>query len=151
MGAGGPNVGSGGGPHFHDVRSSRMGRVVHFEIHAGDPARAERFYRRVFGWEINRWESAPVDYRLITTGGEQQPGINGAIVQRRGAIDGKAVTAFVCTVDVDDLDAIEAAVAEAGGEQVLDRQEVEGVGSYAYFKDTEGNIFGAMQSVQGAG
>jgi predicted enzyme related to lactoylglutathione lyase len=39
-------------------------------------------------------------------------------------------------------------VAEAGGEQVADRQELEGVGSFAYFKDTEGNIFGAMQSAQ---
>ena len=88
-----------------------MGRVVHFEIHAADPDRAERFYRRVFGWEINRWEGAPVDYRLITTGGDD-----------------------------------EAAVKEAGGHQVVDRQELEGVGSYAYFQDTEGNIFGAMQS-----
>jgi hypothetical protein len=123
-----------------------MGRVVHFEIHAADTDRAERFYRRVFGWEIRRWEGAPVDYRLITTGDDGQPGINGAIVQRRGGIDGKAVTAFVCTVDVDDLATIEAAVPEAGGEQVVDRQELEGVGSFAYFKDTEGNIFGAMQS-----
>jgi predicted enzyme related to lactoylglutathione lyase len=119
---------------------------VHFEIHAGDPDRAERFYKRVFGWEITRWEGAPVDYRLITTGPEGEPGINGAIVARHGAIDGKAVTAFVCTVNVDDLAAVEAAVPEAGGEQVVDRQELENVGSFAYFKDTEGNIFGAMQS-----
>ena len=123
-----------------------MGRVVHFEIHAGDPDRAELFYKRVFGWEITRWEGAPVDYRLITTGPEGEPGINGAIVARHGAIDGKAVTAFVCTVNVDDLAAVEAAVPEAGGEQVVDRQELENVGSFAYFKDTEGNIFGAMQS-----
>ena len=123
-----------------------MGRVVHFEIHAADPDRAERFYRRVFGWEINRWEGTPVDYRLITTGRDDEPGINGAIVQRRGKVDGQAVTAFVCTVNVDDLAAIQASVAEAGGEQVVDRQELEGVGSYAYFKDPEGNIFGAMQS-----
>ena len=123
-----------------------MGRVVHFEIHAGDPDRAERFYKRVFGWEITRWEGAPVDYRLIATGPEGEPGINGAIVDGSGAIDGKAVTAFVCTVNVDDLAAVEAAVPEAGGEQVVDRQELENVGSFAYFKDTEGNIFGAMQS-----
>jgi uncharacterized protein len=122
-----------------------MGRVVHFEIHAADPDRAERFYRRVFGWEIRRWEGAPVDYRLITTGDDGQPGINGAIVQRRGSVDGKAVTAFVCTVDVDDLAAIQASVAEAGGEQVADRQELPGVGAYAYFKDPEGNVFGAIQ------
>jgi uncharacterized protein len=123
-----------------------MGRVVHFEIHAADPDRAERFYRRVFGWEISRWEGAPLDYRLITTGKEGEPGINGAVVQRRGALDGTAVTAFVCTVDVDDLAALERDVPEAGGEQVVDRQELEHVGSFAYFKDTEGNIFGAMQS-----
>jgi predicted enzyme related to lactoylglutathione lyase len=123
-----------------------MGRVVHFEIHAADPDRAERFYKRVFAWEIKRSRGLPVDYRLITTGPPDEPGINGAIVERRGAIDSKAVTAFVCTVSVDDLAAVEAAVPEAGGEQVVDRQELENVGSVAYFKDTEGNIFGAMQS-----
>ena len=124
------------------------GRVVHFEIHAADPDRAERFYKRVFDWEIRRWDGAPVDYRLITTGTDGEPGINGAIVERRGPVDGTAVTAFVCTVSVDDLAAVEAAVPEAGGEQVVDRQELENVGSFAYFKDTEGNIFGAMQSAQ---
>lgn len=41
-----------------------MGRVVHFEIHASDPDRAERFYAGVFGWSVQRWEGAPVDYRL---------------------------------------------------------------------------------------
>ena len=125
-----------------------MGRVVHFEIHAADPDCAERFYERVFDWEIQRWEGAPVDYRLITTGADGEPGINGAIVERRGAVDGTAVTAFVCTVSVDDLAAVEAAVPEAGGEQVVDRQELENVGSFAYFKDTEGNIFGAMESAR---
>jgi predicted enzyme related to lactoylglutathione lyase len=123
-----------------------VGRVVHFEIHAGDPDRAERFYRRVFGWEIRRSAGTPVDYRIITTGPDDRAGINGAIVQRRGKVDGAAVTAFVCTVDVDDLAAIEAAVPEAGGEQVVDRQELEGVGAFAYFKDTEGNLFGAIQT-----
>jgi predicted enzyme related to lactoylglutathione lyase len=123
-----------------------MGRVVHFEIHAADPDRAERFYRRVFGWEISRWEGAPVDYRLITTGSDDEPGINGAIVQRRGKLNGPAVRGFVCTVNVDDLTEIEAAVKEAGGQQVVERQELEGVGSFAYFQDSEGNIFGAMQS-----
>ena len=46
-----------------------MGRVVHFEIHAGDMDRAERFYTGVFGWEVRRWEDSPVDYRLLITGG----------------------------------------------------------------------------------
>src|SRR4051812_50123331 len=92
-----------------------MGRVVHFEIHAADPDRAERFYKRVFDWEIQRWEGAPVDYRLITTGSDGEPGINGAIVERRGAVDGTAGTPFVCTVSGDDLVAGGAARPGAGG------------------------------------
>jgi predicted enzyme related to lactoylglutathione lyase len=123
-----------------------MGRVVHFEIHAADCDRAERFYKRVFGWEVRHSEGAPVDYRLLTTGDGDAPGINGAIVARRGEADGKdAVVAFVCTVEVDDIDATEKAVTEAGGKQVVDRQSLEDVGSFSYFKDPEGNIFGAMQ------
>lgn len=124
-----------------------MGRVVHFEIHAADCDRAERFYKRVFGWEIRRWDGAPVDYRLITTGAEGEPGINGAIVERRNEADGRdAIVAFVCTVDVDDIAATESAVKGAGGEQVVDRQTLEGVGSFSYFKDPEGNVFGAIQT-----
>lgn len=123
-----------------------MGRVVHFEIHAADCDRAERFYRRVFGWDVRRYEGAPVDYRLITTGAEGEAGINGAIVGRQGTADGQdAIVAFVCTIEVDDIDATEAAVRDAGGEQVVDRQTMENVGSFSYFKDPEGNVFGAMQ------
>ena len=29
-----------------------MGRVIHFEIQAADPDRAERFYTSVFGWTV---------------------------------------------------------------------------------------------------
>jgi len=125
-----------------------MGRVVHFEIHASDCDRAERFYKRVFGWEVRRYEDARVDYRVITTGGDGEPGINGAIIARQSEADGKdAIVAFVCTIEVDDIDATEAAVAEAGGEQVVDRQTMDEVGSFSYFRDPDGNVFGAMQPV----
>jgi predicted enzyme related to lactoylglutathione lyase len=122
-----------------------MGRVVHFEIHCGDLDRAERFYRDVFGWEIQRYEGAPVDYRLVTTGPDGGIGINGALVERRGEIDGQAVIAYVNTIAVEDLSATYERVATAGGEVALDPHEVPGVGHLAYFKDTEGNLFGALQ------
>jgi hypothetical protein len=32
-----------------------MNRIIHFEIHAGDPERAVKFYKDVFGWEIHEW------------------------------------------------------------------------------------------------
>ena len=122
-----------------------MARVVHFEIHCGDLDRAERFYRDVFGWDIQRYEGAPVDYRLVTTGPDGEIGINGALVERRGEIDGEAVIAYVNTIAVEDLSATQERIATSGGEQVLDRMEVPGVGHLAYFKDTEGNVFGALE------
>jgi predicted enzyme related to lactoylglutathione lyase len=123
-----------------------VGRVIHFEIHSSDLDRAERFYTAVFGWTVTRWDGAPIDYRLITTGTDT-PGIDGAFVERVGEIDGVSVNAFVCTVSVDDIADTEAKVAAAGGEQVLDRMEIPGVGWVSYFKDTEGNVFGALQPV----
>jgi hypothetical protein len=121
-----------------------MGRVVHFEIHAQDMDRAQRFYTDVFGWEVQKFDG-PIDYRLLNTGPNTEAGIDGALVERRLDGDGDAVIAFVCTVQVDDIEATEGKVKDAGGEQVVDRQEIPDVGQLSYFKDTEGNVFGAMQ------
>ena len=124
-----------------------MGRVVHFEIHASDMDRAESFYRDVFGWEVQKFDG-PVDYRLLNTGAQGETGIDGALVERRTVRtegEGDAVIAYVCTVQVEDIKATEQKVKECGGEQIVDRQEIPDVGQLSYFKDSEGNIFGAMQ------
>lgn len=122
-----------------------MPRVVHFEIHAADPARGVKFYENVFGWTFQKWEG-PMEYWLITTGPDDQPGINGGLLPRRGEIDGEAVIAYVCTVDVADLDASIATVAANGGTMAVPKMPIPGMGWLAYCKDTEGNIFGMMQS-----
>jgi uncharacterized protein len=125
-----------------------MGRVIHFEIQAADPDRAERFYTSVFGWAVQP-VGGPMDYRLLTTGADGTTGINGAILRRGGGEpgEGAAVNGYICTIEVNSIEATERAVPEAGGEQVLDRMEVPDVGQLSYFKDTEGNIFGALQPV----
>jgi uncharacterized protein len=127
-----------------------MGRVIHFEIHADDTDRAERFYTEVFGWGVQRY-GGPVDYRLLTTGPDDEIGINGAILKRPGpGPDGvQPVNSYVCTIQVDSIEETERAVPAAGGEQVVERTEVPQIGLLSYFKDTEGNIFGALQPVSG--
>ena len=80
-----------------------MPRVVHFEIHAGDPARAINFYEKTFGWTFQKWEG-PMEYWLVNTGPADQPGINGGLMPRRGELDGQAVIAYDCTVDVAAID-----------------------------------------------
>ena len=122
-----------------------MPRVIHFEIHAENPERAVGFYRSLFGWEFKRWEG-PMPYWLITTGSDTQPGINGGLLPPQGEIDGKAVIAYVCTVDVPALDEYVNKATAGGGSVCLPKMAIPGVGWLAYCKDTEGNIFGMMQS-----
>ena len=94
-----------------------MGRVVHFEIHASDMDAAERFYTAAFGWTAQRTPSADRDYRLLVTGADGTPGINGALLERRGEAPapGEPVSAFVCTVAVDDLDETDRRITDQGG------------------------------------
>jgi predicted enzyme related to lactoylglutathione lyase len=121
-----------------------MSRIVHFEVHAEEPQRAIRFYGSVFGWTFQQWGTQ--EYWLITTGPADQPGIDGGLTRRRGVIDGQAVIAFVCIAGVESVDRTVDAVQSAGGQVVVPKMAVPGVGWLVYCKDTEGNIFGAMQN-----
>jgi predicted enzyme related to lactoylglutathione lyase len=122
-----------------------MGRVIHFEIHCVDLDRAERFYTEVFEWRSDRSQGAPVDYRVIATGPDDDLGINGALTGRRDEIDRQAVVAYVNTVRAGELAETERRIAANGGERVVHSAQIPGVGTVAYFKDTEGNVFGALQ------
>jgi predicted enzyme related to lactoylglutathione lyase len=84
---------------------------------------------------------------VITTGDASEPGINGGLVRRRGPApaEGQAVNAFVCTVDVADLDATLRTLPSAGGMMALPKMAVPGVGWLAYVKDPDGNLCGVMQ------
>jgi predicted enzyme related to lactoylglutathione lyase len=120
-----------------------MPRVVHFEIHADNPERAIRFYQGIFGWEFTKW-AGPMDYWLIKTGPDGQPGINGGMIKGMGSIDGTAVIAYVCTIDVANVDDYTQKITAAGGTIALPKMPVLGVGWLAYAKDNEGNLFGYM-------
>lgn len=116
-----------------------MSRVIHFEISASDPERAAGFYRKAFAWKIEKW-AGPVEYWLVTTGPDGQPGINGGLLRRQAPYTGTTNT-----VDVESVDSAIATVKGAGGELVVPKMAVPGVGYLAYCHDTEGNLFGMMQ------
>jgi uncharacterized protein len=127
-----------------------MHRVIHFEIHADNPTRAVEFYQKLFGWEITKWDG-PMEYWLVKTGPDGQPGINGGLIKRQGKIDGTAVIAYVCTVDVASVDAAVKKIGSLGGTMVVPKMPIPGMGWLAYGKDTEGNIFGIMEHDPKAG
>jgi predicted enzyme related to lactoylglutathione lyase len=128
-----------------------MARVTHFEILVDDPQRAITFYKDVFGWEINKWEGGSMDYWLIRTGKDPEPGINGGLMKRmKSAADSGGDTAFVCTVDVPNYDEYAEKIKKSGGKAVTEKTEIPKVGWMSYFKDTEGNNFGIMESMPNA-
>ena len=123
-----------------------MGRVIHFEIHAAQPTRAIGFYEKMFGWKFNKWGDQ--DYWLVMTGDPSARGIDGGLLPRRGDAPAEMapVHGYVCTVDVDNLDAHVAKLATCGGTVALPKMPIPTVGWLAFGKDTEGNIFGMMQA-----
>lgn len=117
-----------------------MGKVVHFEITADDPDRAAAFYRKAFGWTIEDW-GGPSKYLLVTTGPADKAGINGAITERQ-----EHLQAVINSIDVENFEQGAEAVRQAGGEVLMEKTAIPGVGYFAYCEDTEGNVFGIMES-----
>jgi len=122
-----------------------MNSIAHFAIHADDVERARTFYERVFDWSFEPW--GPPGFYLIRTPGEG--GIHGSLQGRSEPLQGTGLRAFECTVAVEELDAIAAGIAEAGGQVVMPPMTIPNVGRMLKFEDTEGNIACAMQYVEG--
>jgi len=125
------------------TRQQSAANVGHFAINADDLVRAQRFYGRVFGWRFEPW--GPPGFFMIDTGTDREPGIRGSLQGRRELVEGERMNGYECTINVQDLDKVAAAVVANGGTIVLPRTQIPTVGHLLFFRDTEGNIAGAMQ------
>ncbi len=114
-----------------------MSKVIHFEIPADDPKRAIKFYEDVFGWEIEKWEQG--EYWLVSTGPEDEPGINGAIMPKE---NGGTVRD---TISVDSYEEFAKKIESQGGKMLTEKMTIPGMGFNGLFKDTEGNEFGIIE------
>lgn len=124
--------------------------LAHFAIAADDVERARRFYERVFGWRIEAW--GPPDFYMVYTDPDKP---HGSIAKRadlaaaRGeqSVAGRGGVGWECTIAIDDLDSIKAAIVRHGGKIVHQELEIVGVGTLIRFEDSEGNIACAMHYV----
>ena len=125
-----------------------MDKVVHFEIPVDDADRARGFYSSVFEWGLQPMEE--YDYTLaITTPVDEktqmptEPGaINGGLTPRTAEIPAPRIVINVDSID-ESLKKIEA----EGGTTLAPRAEMPGMGAYAHFKDTEGNVIGLWETL----
>jgi len=126
-----------------DIAKPFSYNVSHFDVHADDLPRARRFYETVFEWKFNPW--GPPDFFLIATGKEDDPGIHGALTKRRTHVEGKPMFGYECTISVANVDETAAAIETNGGQVILPKTCINGVGWIIQFLDTEGNVVCAMQ------
>lgn len=125
-----------------------MSRVVHFEIQADDVERAKAFYGHVFDWRFQDFgQIAGSTYWGIVTGPDDQPGINGGLLQRPVPAPSpeQGTNAYVCTMQVVDYDATEARILANGGRVALPKMALTGLAWQGYYLDPEGNTFGIHQ------
>lgn len=112
---------------------------IHFEIPADDMERAVNFYKQLFGWDI---KAAPgfEDYQMVNT-----QGLNGGMMKRTSP--GMPIINYI---DVEDIDKYLTKLEELGGQVLMPKMPIRGIGYNAVVKDSEGNVFGMMQEDKNA-
>lgn len=119
-----------------------MPRITHFDIPSDNPDRAQKFYQNTFGWKFDKWDG-PMEYWMIRTGDDSQLGINGGMTRRMPGQIG-----MTNTIEVPSLDEYTNKIQSNGGQVLIPKMPIPGVGYYATCMDTEGNIFGMIQMDQ---
>ena len=122
------------------IGACRRSRPVRFECYVEDVQRAKVFYSTVIGWTFEKW-AGPMPYWPVTSGTDDEAGINGGLRQR---LPHEGV-GMVSTVTVESVDAASEAVRAAGGTLLVEEMSVFGLGWLAYAMDTEGMVFGILQ------
>ena len=113
----------------------KFGQVVHWEVQAKDPARAQKFFGELFGWKIDA--NNPMSYGLVSSGGKD--GIDGGI---GGAPGGASLVTFY--VRVPDINATLAKAEALGAQTIMPRTDI-GMVIMAQFRDLEGNTIGVIE------
>jgi uncharacterized protein len=118
-----------------------MPRINHFEIYTDNPETVQPFYRDVFGWTFKKFEGGPIEYWLITTGPDNEPGINGGLTRpREGQSPGT-----LNTVAVGSLDETIKKIEQLGGKICVPKMAIPKIGWLAYAEDPDGNVFGIIE------
>ncbi len=116
---------------------STHGSIVHVEFYSDDVEASQGFYENAFGWTFEPAEGQ--DYTMWRA--PNPP--NGGLLARDAVEFPAPPTLFY--VQVDDLAAAQAAIAEAGGELLVEEMEVPEMGVFAVFRDPGGVVAAAWE------
>jgi len=117
------------------------GEITHLDLPSDDLGRARAFYEGLFGWKIQGMPEFP-DYEMFQSGPD---GVGGGI----GLRGETAPNAPRIYVSVDSIDATLAKLEGLGGDVVVEKTEVPGMGWYAAIHDSEGSDIGIWEDLPG--
>jgi len=120
-----------------------MPTVVHFEIPADNPERAQKFYGQLFNWQIEKFPGPLfMDYWTIATTTESgEKGLEGGLMERQHPE--QRITVYI---EVPSVDEYMEKVEKLGGQLLFPKMAVPGMGYVAVCLDPEDNQFGLWEN-----
>jgi predicted enzyme related to lactoylglutathione lyase len=113
------------------------GKFVWTELVTYDTALSKAFYGQLFDWQFDD----EGDYRVAWSGEEA---VGGIVHRPRKNLEGKS--RWIAYISVEQMDAVKAALQEAGAQLLADSRQVAGLGELAVFADPEGALFGVIDT-----
>jgi len=121
------------------------GKFVWFDLATSNTEASQKFYREVFGWEIQHMRGTPDRYAVIRNEGRPIGGMFGQKVPE-GATQGARWLSFASVTSMERVIGIMTA---GGGQVLVPPTQVAGRGTHALLRDTQGAIVGLLQSSSG--
>jgi predicted enzyme related to lactoylglutathione lyase len=117
-----------------------INKLKYFILPVEDIDRAKSFYLRTFGWDIDEDENIDGYHTIEVGDGEDYEGY---------FVKSKDISKLnkQLIIGVKSVDAKISLIEKNGGEIVEEPKKLNKKGNVAYFKDTEGNILGLMDSI----
>lgn len=117
-----------------------MYRITQFEIPITTPIRSMTFYNRVFGWTFQPSSTQSKWTAKIESTDRQ---VYGNPFRKKT----NTTQSLTNAVEVKNIDTTLKHIQKEGGQVIVSKFTIPGIGWMAYFKDLEQNVFGIMQSL----
>jgi predicted enzyme related to lactoylglutathione lyase len=119
--------------------------IVWFEIPADDVQRAKKFYGELFGWKIEKFPEAAMEYWHIDTGGSDDTPDGG--LMKRQSPQQQGITDYIGVPSVDEY---AAKVQKLGGKICMPKTAVPQMGYFVICQDPENNAFALWEKNESA-
>ena len=122
--------------------------IVHFEIPAENLERLKKFYSDLFGWKFEKFPG-PTEYWNVQTvhvneeGIPMRPGVNGGMM-KKDRPEHKPIN----YISVESVDEYSNKAVQLGGQIIVPKMEIPGMGWWALVLDPDGNQIGLFETIQ---